>query len=77
MYDYHKDWCHMLAAKTKERVLETIDVILHDADKELTGTELDKIKDAWKIISLLPKKDNAEEEATEVPLNGATKVETK
>lgn len=60
MYDMH-EWCAMMAHETKSAVLKTIDEILHDAGKELTGTELDKLKDAWKIISLLPKKHTHEE----------------
>lgn len=78
MYDM-SEWCAMMAHETKSAVLKTIDDILHDAGKELTGTELDKLKDAWKILSLLPKKQTSEHEGTphpaETSVNG--KVETK
>ena len=78
MYDMH-EWCAMMAHETKSAVLKTIDDILHDAGKELTGTELDKLKDAWKIISLLPKKHSHEEMGHEHPAETTAngKIETK
>ena len=48
----YKEWRQNMAEKTEERVLRTVDSILHDNEGSirLHAQELDDLLDCWKIL---------------------------
>lgn len=54
MSEKYADWMGSLADDSKKALLKTLDKVLTDADTaNLSSSELDKIKDCWKALSLI------------------------
>lgn len=46
------EWKKRCAEKSVEKVLKTIDHIMDDSNGHLDDTELDELKDCWKILCM-------------------------